>query len=311
MIWANVHWIPLAAFILLPTTFITTYALSVYLHDVAPEFPYISDTGTNSPESCIFSQFLNITAFLYLFTIYLRYKQIEQYYRDHLSLESPKIMSRNRWSLFVGVIACLGLSIVANFQETNLIIVHLIGAFTCFGCGMIYCWIQTWISFKAYPIVNSRSCAIFRFFLCTIMTITFVIQSVCGPLAFKFYDGDNPRKWTIKDGGYWLHISASIAEWIMALSLDIFIGTYITEMRKISMSSPKVLFLVENVNILSANYPFTNDDQVEVYHGSNSPDSLRRDINSLHTNFRNRPNSGTGNGGGVQVGSINNQVLIH
>lgn len=306
MIWANIHWIPLAAFILLPTTFISTYCLSVYLHDVSPEFPYISDTGTNSPESCIFSQFLNITAFLYFFTIYLRYKQIEQYYRDHLALESPKIMGRNRLALFVGIIACLGLSIVANFQETNLIIVHLIGAFSCFGCGMIYCWIQTWMSFRTYPIVNSRACAIFRFFLCTLMTITFVIQTVCGPLAYKYYHGDNPRKWTENDGGYWLHISASVAEWIMALCLDLFIGTYITEMKKISMTSPKVLFVVENVNILSANYPFTNDDSVEVYHGSASPDSLRRGVNSAPSNYRARPASV-----GVQAGSVNSQVLIH
>ena len=32
-------------------------------------FPYISDTGTQSPESCIFAQFLTVDAFLGIFLI--------------------------------------------------------------------------------------------------------------------------------------------------------------------------------------------------------------------------------------------------
>lgn len=42
----------------------------------------------------------------------------------------------------MGLISSFGLSIVANFQETNVFIVHIIGAFMCFGAGTIYFWIQ-------------------------------------------------------------------------------------------------------------------------------------------------------------------------
>lgn len=68
---------------------------------------------------------LNIVSFLVALTIYVRYKQVEQYYRDHMSPESTKILSRNMIALWLGWISAFGLSIVANFQETNVFRVHM------------------------------------------------------------------------------------------------------------------------------------------------------------------------------------------
>ena len=47
------------------------YTLSVLLHHTEPDFPYISDTGTYSPESCIFGQALNIGALVSKFLFYM------------------------------------------------------------------------------------------------------------------------------------------------------------------------------------------------------------------------------------------------
>ena len=45
---------------------------------------------------------------------------MEQYYRDsNLTIESESILKLNRRALFVGMASSFGLSIVANFQETN------------------------------------------------------------------------------------------------------------------------------------------------------------------------------------------------
>ncbi len=63
---------------------------------------------------------LNIVSFLVALTIYVRYKHVEQYYRDsNLTIESESILKLNRRALFVGMASSFGLSIVANFQETN------------------------------------------------------------------------------------------------------------------------------------------------------------------------------------------------
>lgn len=48
------------------------------------------------------------------------------------------------------------------------------GAVLCFGCSVIYCSTQTWISFRMIPLVNSLRVARFRLFLCCLMFCTFM-----------------------------------------------------------------------------------------------------------------------------------------
>lgn len=43
---------------------IFSYIMAVILGHVEAGFPYISDTATSAPESCIFAQFVNMTATL-------------------------------------------------------------------------------------------------------------------------------------------------------------------------------------------------------------------------------------------------------
>ncbi|KAK7080111.1 hypothetical protein SK128_019247 [Halocaridina rubra] len=57
-------WLPLVASLILPCTFLITYVWSTLLGHVEPDFPYISSTGAFPPESCFFSQMLNIAAAL-------------------------------------------------------------------------------------------------------------------------------------------------------------------------------------------------------------------------------------------------------
>lgn len=175
--------------------------------------------------------------------------------------------------------SCLGLSIVANFQETSLFYVHLVGAFMCLGCGLIYCWLQTWMSFHTCPLVNSRLLAQVRFTISFVMTIAFLVLSSLGPYSRTLFKGDDVRKWHPGDGGYLLHVISTIAEWICALCLDFYISSFIHEMKRISLSSPKILFVIENINSVSSHYPYSSDDPVEVYiRNSPSSGSLRDNI---------------------------------
>lgn len=173
--------------------------IAIVLGHVEVEFPYISDTGTHTPESCIFSQMLNIVSFLVAITIYVRYKHIEQYYRDsNLTIESESILKLNRRGLFAGLASSFGLSIVANFQETNVFRVHMAGAILAFGFGVLYSWIQTMMSFKMIPLVNTKHVACLRLVLSMIMTCTFATSSVCGPMAFRRFHGKDPTAWNRK-----------------------------------------------------------------------------------------------------------------
>jgi len=209
---------------------------------------------------------LNMVSFLVALTMYVRYKQIEQYYRDHLSPESSKILSRNLVSLWLGWIASFGLSIVANFQETNVFRVHMVGAMTAFTFGTLYSWLQTIMSFRMVGVVNGLRVARIRFGLSMVMTCSYMTSMVCGPMAFKQFHGQDPTNWKWDDGGYQLHLTSTVAEWISCLSLDFFIITFVREMHSITLSSPRVTFLIESLS--GPDNVYNDNDQIEILRGA-------------------------------------------
>lgn len=59
----------------------------------------------------------------------------------------------NTTATVFGVITCIGISLVANFQETSVITVHFLGAVLAFGAGSLYLIIQvkySYITVKQY-----------------------------------------------------------------------------------------------------------------------------------------------------------------
>lgn len=98
----------------------------------------------------------------------------------------------------LGCVSAFGLSVVANFQETNVFRVHMIGAMMAFGFGVMYAWSQTYMSFKMVPLVNSKRMAYCRLFLSILMTCTFTTSSICGPMAFRRFNGKDPTNWRRK-----------------------------------------------------------------------------------------------------------------
>jgi len=251
---------------------------------VEVELPYISDTGTHVPESSIFAQMLNFCAFLVGLTIYVRYKQIEQYYRDNLSPESTKIFCRNRIALICGLTSAIGLSMVANFRELELFKIHMVGATMAFGFGTVYCWLQTIMSFKMHPLVNTQLMAGFRLFLTILMTGTFATSCICGPLAMKYFHGKDPTNWQPDDGAFGLHLTATVCEWITAMSLNFFVLSYVEELKKISMTTPKVLFIIEEMDNRSNDGTGVDgdDDTVAIIHAS-LPSNLRSAELAIHS----------------------------
>jgi hypothetical protein len=248
-------------------------------------------TGNRVPESCIFSQFVNASAYLFAFTIYIRYKQIEQYYRDHLALESAKILKVNYAALVIGFVSCLGLSIVANFQEMNMRPIHWVGAIVCFSCGLMYCGLQTWMSYRMHPLVNTRAVAHYRLALTCIMFCSFVTALVLGPIAISHFHGPDRSRWRPEDGGYYMHMIAAINEWITAFCLNFFLLSYTREMLKISVSSPKIFIVVDRVSLMNdrsdnENALYQNEGQVEVVRGarSSSQSIVGRSDNGLTAN---------------------------
>ncbi|XP_071551080.1 DNA damage-regulated autophagy modulator protein 2-like isoform X2 [Panulirus ornatus] len=237
--------LPLTVFVLFPATFIITYTISVLLHHTEPEFPYISDTGTKSPESCIFGQALNIGAFAILVTIYVRFRQIAELYRNHSS--SSNIVRLNRVGLFIGSLAAFGISIVANFQETNVFFVHISGALLAFGLGTGYLWVQAMCSYQTHPLVNSLAMAHIRLVLAVVAAVFFFTGCICASIAHTQFNGSDPTNWYPKDGGWGFHVASTVSEWVCAGTFNIFMLTLVDEFKNITMDPPQVYVSVETL----------------------------------------------------------------
>ncbi|CAG0883191.1 unnamed protein product [Darwinula stevensoni] len=258
----KLHYFPTGVFIIFPATFITTFSIAILLGHVEVDFPYISDTGTTPPESCIFSQLLTVGTVLLGITVYVRYRQILEYHPNHSS--SSTIIRLNHASLWLGIIAAFGVSIVSNFQETSVFVVHMIGAFLAFGVGTAYIWLQTVLSYKMHPVVNTLFMAHFRTALSLITTVFFFISSICGTLARLQFHGKNMRKWYPEDGGFQLHVASTASEWVMASAFNVFILTFVREFQKISMNHPELCLFEDQSALVQASYHTVSAEQYKV-----------------------------------------------
>ncbi|EDV32826.1 uncharacterized protein Dana_GF21936 [Drosophila ananassae] len=244
----QVYLLPVVTFLIFQVTFIGTYIFAVLEGHVVPTVPYISDAATYSPESCVFGQLINIGSVLLGITIYVRYRQVLQLYEHHPELDQA-VLRHNRLALWCGLISCLGISFVGNFQETNVRIVHFIGAFCCFGCGTLYFWMQALISYIIFPMSGTRLYAHIRLGMSVFCTILFILLAVTGVMSHILFKGQNPRKWYPSDGGWYFHVISSISEWIMATIFSFYILSFTDEFRSVSVSHPQIALTSHSTTI--------------------------------------------------------------
>ncbi|KAA0711742.1 DNA damage-regulated autophagy modulator protein 2 [Triplophysa tibetana] len=142
--------LPAALVVWTAATFVFAYITAVILKHVDPLVPYISDTGTVAPERCVFGIMLNVSAFLGVATMYVRYKQVQAL----IDAGGTRLHLLNRVGLVLGCGSSLGMCVVANFQKTTLFSMHLVGAVLTFGVGALYVFAQTLLSYRMQPHIH-------------------------------------------------------------------------------------------------------------------------------------------------------------
>uniref|UniRef100_A0A4W6CBZ6 DNA-damage regulated autophagy modulator 2b n=1 Tax=Lates calcarifer TaxID=8187 RepID=A0A4W6CBZ6_LATCA len=150
--------LPAALVVWTAASFIFAYITAVVLRHVDPLVPYISDTGTMAPERCVFGIMLDVSAFLGMATVYVRYKQVEALTGE----DKLRLHRLNRFGLLLGLVSSMGMCVVANFQKTTLFSMHLVGAVLTFGVGALYILVQTLISLNMQPHIHSKTIYLIR-----------------------------------------------------------------------------------------------------------------------------------------------------
>uniref|UniRef100_A0A182TX38 CWH43-like N-terminal domain-containing protein n=1 Tax=Anopheles melas TaxID=34690 RepID=A0A182TX38_9DIPT len=285
---SNLYLLPISVFLLFNFTFIGTYIAAVLQGHVVPTVPYISDAATYSPESCVFGQFINIGCVLLGITIYVRYRQIQELSFRHSDVRQA-LGRCSGISFWIGIGSCLGISIVGNFQETNVRIVHYVGAFLSFGLGTVYFWIQSYISYYIQPYMGTMQKANLRMALSVVCTVFFMIVAVTGVISHILFRGTDPRKWYPSDGGWEYHVASSISEWIVATAFCFYVLTFTDEFRTMQLDHPPLILL--EIDSSRTYEPVINDAPVAV----------------ISLNRPGAPADDDGDGGGDGDGASSNQ----
>ncbi|KAM3864457.1 modulator of macroautophagy TMEM150B [Diretmus argenteus] len=131
-------------------------------------FPFISKCGTFTPQSCVFSQLCNICCVLALWIVVIRFQQV----RDYGNYGKANIVS-----IVLGFISCIGISLIGNFQQSVVMVVHLLGAFLAFFIGLAYFWVQVFITYRD-RIPDRYWVGPVRATCCTICTLLVIIMSI-------------------------------------------------------------------------------------------------------------------------------------
>uniref|UniRef100_A0A670Z7G4 CWH43-like N-terminal domain-containing protein n=1 Tax=Pseudonaja textilis TaxID=8673 RepID=A0A670Z7G4_PSETE len=123
----GLSFLPSALVILISAACVFPYIIGVLLHHVDPLLPYISDLGTTPPERSLFGITFCIA------TVYVRYKQVSA-----LNPEEPKLLRLNKAGLAFGMVSCLGIFIIANFQGFTFHIIAIVSEWSLLFTFIIY-----------------------------------------------------------------------------------------------------------------------------------------------------------------------------
>eukprot|EP00069_Balaena_mysticetus_P013971 bmy_08311T0 len=186
----------------------------------------LSDTGTTPPESGIFGFMINFSAFLGAATMYTRYKIVEK--QNQTSYFSTPVF--NLVSLVLGLVGCIGMGIVANFQELAVPVVHDGGALLAFVCGVVYTLLQSIISYKSCPQWNSLSTCRIRMAISAVSSAAVIPMIACASLI-----SITKLEWNPKEKDYVYHVVSAICEWTVAFGFIFYFLTFIYDFQSVTL----------------------------------------------------------------------------
>ncbi|KAG9270153.1 DNA damage-regulated autophagy modulator protein 2-like [Astyanax mexicanus] len=246
-------------------TLVLTYTVSVLLGHTDLLLPYISDTGTEVPERCVFGFMLCISAFLGLCTVYVRYKQVQAL----ISASESSLQTLNYLGFLLGVISSIGMCVVASFQKTDMMSMHLFGAGMTFGPGALYILVQTGVSYRMQPRFHGTGILWARLAVGVWCLLSIIVLFVSSMLMYDEVPGQDVAtklRWAPGERGYLPHLVSAGAEWSLAFSFICFFFTFIRDFQKISL---RVQPILQSNHLYS--YPLYDEREHHQHHGERSP----------------------------------------
>lgn len=198
----------IVAFIVIQAAFSGIFWLS---YDIEREY------GAKNPlESCI----LNVVSVFIAIFVYLRHRQVETILSVHNDINKCVVIE-NEIVIWLGLGACVGLNVVANFQEFYSPIIYYIAGGVWLSFGTIYIVLQGYISFHISPHSGSLRVAVLRMAISFLYLYYVFIILVTNCNFVRIWGNKHDLK-ECTHFGYWF-------KWIDVLFFNVFILSFLHE----------------------------------------------------------------------------------
>ncbi|CAJ0602085.1 unnamed protein product [Cylicocyclus nassatus] len=225
------------------------YIIGIISKHYPPLLPLISDGGAYEPEAAVFGQLLNIASFLYIITVYVIHLQIFEYYGHYQKFKRTKWWYGSQVLMYTGYTSAFGLMLVANFRYTEIGTVHQIGALLGFFTMVLYGWGHVIFAYTVNPRLISLLLCHFRLLIMIVTTGCLIVQNVAGysnifdAKGAGAFPGFNKIDRSQQSPFYKRLIAATTTEWGMVLAMQLFILTFVAELRMIHIQAPRVIIV--------------------------------------------------------------------
>ena len=123
--------------------------------------------------------------------------------------------------------------------------IHNVAAVIVFCCGLLYCALQSLVSFKMKQCgLNSHRMCLLRTFITLLVILNFVLFVIFSRWSNQQYDRDHAGhahvlklRWMPGQEGYVKHVISSVSEWLMCLSMVTYCLTFVPEFNYIRITS--------------------------------------------------------------------------
>lgn len=158
----------------------------------------------------------------------------------------------NKLALALGLLSSLGMSMVANFQVTNVSLVHTIGALMAFVLGALYGGLITTITIiifvrrRRQQMRRNSSSFLWRSILLISVRFLLTLTSATALVLFIVYDKiasgfqRNSAHWDRDRPGWMEHTISTTAEWASCSMLFIFISTFAFDFQAHRVKRPRM-----------------------------------------------------------------------
>ncbi|CAH8451578.1 unnamed protein product [Schistosoma guineensis] len=235
----GLQWVALLLALIMSFTVLTTYLISIHRGHVNAELPFISSTGAYPPESCIFGEGLNLAAFISLICSFFWYL-IALERTKFMGIHQPKCVLN--FMLLLSLVASIGLTLVGNFQQVNVELIHDIGAGMAFFGTTIYIILCALVS-KRY--LGTHWCIwAFRLLLGIMAGITSSFFSICHTVSRINFNGTQEESLTYRhpgQGGFSFYLCSTSFEWAAGFIIIVFFITWAYEFRSYALQLPQIV----------------------------------------------------------------------